>query len=986
MSHTSPFVSAYERLNAQQKEAVDTIQGPVMIVAGPGTGKTQVLTLRIGRILQETDTPPEAILALTFTEAAAQSMKRRLYELIGAAAYRVHIGTFHGFCNEIILQNPEAFPHIIGSQPITEMEQVRIIARCIDELALDTLKPFGDPHFYVRPALSGINNLKREGISPEEFLERVESAERLYQQRDDLYHTSGPHAGKMKLLHTTALKRMGKNKELARVYATYQQKIREQKAYDYADMIMEVATALEAREDLLQSLQERFLYTLVDEHQDTNNAQNKVLALLCNYDAAPNICIVGDEKQAIYRFQGASLQNFLYFKELYPSATIIVLEKNYRSTQGILDASHGVGTHIAKNPIRLVAHRSTPPLPQVEVISYSTQEDEWRGVAQHIAHRIATGVAPHDIAILYRDNKDAEQCARALERKGIACRIESNQDIVADDDIIKLITLLRAACRPGDDELVARVLHIDVLGLDPLEVYKMIKGSSERRMVLADMAADGDALTAAGVRDQAAIARIFSLLREWSKQVHYHPCGPLIETIAYESGFMEYVLRHAHSVEKLEKVRAFFDLVTQAAQVHTSFSLNDFIEYLDDAITHHVPLGTSGSGAVEARVRLMTAHRSKGLEFAYVYIVHAYDGHWGHKRIPNPLALIAQVYTLGTQVLHEGDADDDERRLFYVALTRAQEAVVITYARTGADGKEQLPCEYISELDSAHYTTVDKKDSEPYESTLPQTSLRDTIYDTAYVQELFASQEFSVTALNNYLSCPWNYFYKNLLRLPAIPNKFQLYGTAVHAALRDACAQKLTVDGFTNAFKQALKKLPLETADFDELTKKGVAALAAYYQTGYLTYEGEVRCEVAIKGGSHDGVALTGKLDRIEFINPQTVRVVDYKTGKPKTRNDIEGNTKTSNGDYKRQLVFYRMLLDGYHDGAWHMEEGIIDFIEPDDQGKHHREIFALSDAEVHELKETLTRVFTEIRTGVFAQKGCGKKECTFCAMRSLME
>ncbi len=981
----SPFFSAYQKLNEQQKEAVDTIQGPLMIVAGPGTGKTQVLTLRMGRILQETDTPPDAILALTFTEAAAQSMKRRLYELIGAAAYRIHISTFHGFCNEIILQNPEAFPHIIGSQPIAEMEQVRILASCIDALDMEFLKPFGDPHFYVRPALHAINTLKREGVSPQEFLDRVTTAADSYERRDDIRHTSGPHAGKIKSIHETALKRIAKNKELARVYEAYQQELRSQKSYDYADMIMEVATALEKRHDLLQSLQERFLYILVDEHQDTNNAQNKVLELLCSYDDAPNICIVGDEKQAIYRFQGASLQNFLYFKDMYPDAKIIVLEKNYRSMQGILDAAHGVGVRIAQNPVRLISHTAHSDGIGVDIVSYPSQDDEWKNIARHIAHRIAEGVLPHDIAVLYRDNKDADGFARALEREGVAYLIESQRDFIADHDIEKLMVMMRAVCAPGDDTLMGRLLHIDVWGIDPLDAYKIIRTASEHRMTIADTIGDEALLASAAVHDIPALHRVVSLLHDWSARAHYDPCGNVVEDMVHQSGLMHALLAHPHSAEKLEKIRAVFDMVTQAAQAHPSFSLADFVAYLDDAAAHRVPLHATGNNALEGRVRLMTAHRSKGLEFRYVYIVQAYDGHWGNKRMPDPLALIPDVFALGSRAIAEGDAHDDERRLFYVALTRAKEHVVISYARTSAEGKEQLPCEYIGDLDAAHTTVIDGDAAEASEQEHHEEEKTYTVHDAAYVQELFASQEFSVTALNNYLECPWKYFYTNLLRLPAIPNKFQLYGTAVHAALREASTEHLDEKHTIDAFEHALEKLPLNSKDFSDLKEKGAHALEAYYHAGFLSYDGDVRCEVPLKGGVHDGVALTGKLDRIEFIDPHIVRVIDYKTGKPKTRNDIEGKTKNGNGDYKRQLVFYKILLDAYREGAWRMQEAVIDFIEPDERGKHHREVFTITDADVAELKETLSRVFEEIRTGTFASKGCGKKECEFCALRSLM-
>ncbi|MFM2357453.1 MAG: hypothetical protein RJA61_190, partial [Candidatus Parcubacteria bacterium] len=340
---TSLFDSAYKTLNKAQKQAVDTIEGPVMVVAGPGTGKTQILTLRIANILLKTDTAPENILALTFTESGVLSMRKRLSRIIGTVAYRVSINTFHGFANEIIQNNPEEFPHIIGSRSTTDIEQIGIVEKILQENDFEFLKPYGDQNYFVKPILSGINDLKREGIDTENFKGLIKKAQDEFVSIVDLYHEKGAHKGKMKGVYKDLEKVISKNKELSKIYDIYESSLRKAKLYDYNDMIMEVLRALRSNEDLLLRLQEQHQYILVDEHQDTNNAQNKILELLASHFAPrPNLFVVGDEKQAIFRFQGASLENFLYFKKLYPETVLISLVENYRSTQSILDGAHSM--------------------------------------------------------------------------------------------------------------------------------------------------------------------------------------------------------------------------------------------------------------------------------------------------------------------------------------------------------------------------------------------------------------------------------------------------------------------------------------------------------------------------------------------------------------------------------------------------------------------------------------------------------------------
>jgi len=616
------FSEFYEKLNKEQKESVDIIEGPVMVVAGPGTGKTQILTLRIANILAKTDTKPENILALTFTEAAGANMRKRLTEIIGASTYRVAINTFHGFCNEIIKNYPEEFPRIIGSRQITEIDQIAVLEKIVDEIDLELLRPFGDRFLYVRDILSSINELKREGLSPEEFKQIVEKEKNNFVQIPDLYHEKGAHKGKMKGEYQKLEKQIKKNTELAQIYEAYEEKLTEQKIYDFNDMIMEVLKTLRVNENLLLQLQEEYQYVLVDEHQDTNNAQNKIIELLMNYHKSPNIFVVGDEKQAIFRFQGASLENFLYFKNLYPSAKLINLVENYRSTQTILDSAHNLfSSDLHSN--------SKYENKKIHTAAFSNSDTENYFIAQDIRLKIDSGILKEEIAVLYRDNKDAFEIARMLEKFAIPHTIESDQNLFNDQNVRKIIVLLRAVNNYGEDQYLIAALHLDFLNIEPLEAYKLIRQAHDEKKGLYDLIPKD----------------LSQKLSNWSRLAKNENLLKVFETVFEESGMLRKMMAKGNVSERFETINAFFDELKGLAESNPKAMLTDLFKYLETIEKHNLNIKKKSRSGQKGRVRLMTVHRAKGLEFDHVYIVKAYQGHFGGRRSLDRLPLLTGIYT-----------------------------------------------------------------------------------------------------------------------------------------------------------------------------------------------------------------------------------------------------------------------------------------------------------------------------------------------------
>ena len=339
------YNEAYNQLNDAQRVAVDTIEGPVMVIAGPGTGKTQILSARIGKILSDTDTLPENILCLTYTDAGVVAMRKRLLQFIGADAYKVNIYTFHAFCNDVIQDNLSIFEKT-ALDAISELESIELFTELINNFDKDNpLKRYrGDVYYEINNLRNLFSTMKREGWTPvyiheriDQYLEEIESREEfIYKRAYKQYKAGDLKQSKIDEEH----ERMAKLRAAVDEFEKYQNMMKKRNRYDFDDMINWVINAFQKQPHLLQHYQEQYLYILVDEYQDTSGTQNKIVELLMQHWDKPNVFVVGDDDQSVYRFQGANVENMLDFAERYVNdLKTIVLTNNYRSTQPILDIS-----------------------------------------------------------------------------------------------------------------------------------------------------------------------------------------------------------------------------------------------------------------------------------------------------------------------------------------------------------------------------------------------------------------------------------------------------------------------------------------------------------------------------------------------------------------------------------------------------------------------------------------------------------------------
>lgn len=978
------FTLAYERLNSAQKKAVDTIEGPVMVIAGPGTGKTQILTLRIANILRQTDAKASNILAITFTDAGAKAMRNRLKGLIGDLAYDVTISTFHALADSLVSRYPEAYPKIIGGRAASTIERIQTIEQILTDTSFKAVRPAGDPAFYVQPLLKAIQTLKQENVTPDHFAEAVAVQERNLLEIPQ-YHEKGAHKGKERGEFKEAKKHLERNLELLHVYRRYEELQREQKRYDFDDMILETVHALETNEDMLRDLQEQYQYVLADEHQDVNGAQNKILELLTNFHEQPNLFVVGDEKQAIYRFQGASLENFLYFEELFPEATLISLTENYRSGQVILNAAQAViktdDEALAKLRIPLTAAAVAEATVELAEFPHTAVEMDW--LVSAIQADIEAGVPKEEIAVIVRTNREVEECTLALRKRGVAVAPSADSDILAHPLLKTVDRLLRLLDAPHDTRLLLETIHEPFWNISATDRAAVLTAVS-RQKPLTTLLASAIELDDLGIATDSALRSLLSLLDGLKKQSVTTPPHRLLELLLVESGLVAHVLQYDPE-EGVRVLRRLYDEVEGMVERREVSSLKDVIQQFALHVTYNVPLPAPYVSYGTAAVQVLTAHKAKGLEYEVVYMPHATDKTWGSKTARDLFKLpIIRFDTNDVDVVEE-----DERRLFYVAMTRAKRKLVCSVGVLGITGKEQLPSRFLGAF--AKDTTPRNDIAAFVESFSPLNALAGVLPKSEardIMLSVLRERGFSPTAFNNYLKSPWEYFFRNVLRIPQIKTTELQFGTAVHAVLdtlvrfhrNETESEWLAV--MPGLLKQALDKEAISDEEFTRLHSRGVDALVAYLPYLHRTIRGESKTEFHIEAILETGIPeypelkLNGNLDRVDFVDGVLTEVVDYKTGKPKSRNHIEGKTESSDGDYKRQLTFYALLLSLQKDPTLHCKTGRLSFVE---SGGTKEEVFVITDEEIAALKQELLEAVQAIVSGAALTTPCDSERCHYC-------
>ena len=1021
------FREEYEKLNEKQRLAVDTIEGPVMVIAGPGTGKTQILASRVGKILLETDAQPENILCLTYTDAGVVAMRKRLLQFIGSDAYKVNIYTFHAFCNDVIQENLSLFEKN-SLDPVSDLERIELFKQLIDSFPKNhPLKRYrGDVYFEINNLQQLFSTMKREGWTPSYINQKIDEYLASLPTRDDFIYKrkfKEFNAGDLKKDKIEEEKeRKEKLRAAVNEFDRFQQMMRKKNRYDFDDMINWVIKAFEENKNLLSTYQEKFLYILVDEYQDTSGTQNRLVELLINYWDKPNVFVVGDDDQSIYRFQGANVENMVNFADSYKTELLtVVLTNNYRSTQPILDVSK---TLIDRNLERLVkqlpglskelrsSHHITSTFTHLPAIKeYETQRQEMIDITLQVEKLLGQGIAPGRIAIIYKENKYGEELAQYFKLKKIPVYTKRNTNILELPLAQKIILVLKYLAAEhdvpyGGDEMLFEILHFDWFNIPPVNIAKLSVENAEqrsdektslRRLLHEKAIAVPKDLFSVTIHE--GLKKASFVLEKLISDVSNVTLQQLFENIVREAGILSHIMQSQDKHWQLQVLTGLFDFVKEETRRNPSMDLQQLVNIIELMENEEISLPLVQVSGSDKGINLLTAHGSKGLEFEYVFFAGCNASFWEKKRKPG------SGYSLpDTMFSSQPKSKDDEelRRLFYVALTRAEKHLFISFSHFKNDGKALEPSMFIAEILDQHLLPSEKvfiteevlsefSALQFGEAEAPEIEK----IEKDLVDRLLEKFVMNVTALNNYLRCPLEFYFKNLIRIPSPKNEATEFGSAVHYALEQLFRKMLGPDNMGGANGQFPSKETFiadfelylhrhresfTKEQFDRRLEYGQEVLNNYYDARIGSFNRIVAIERNIRNVVVKGVPIKGKLDKLEF-DGKSVNVVDYKTGDPdKAISKLKGPSEQdpNGGDYWRQGVFYKLLVDNYENKNWKVVSTEFDFIEPDKKKRYRKEKLVIQPPDLETVSQQIISVWQKIQDRDF-YIGCGKPDCHWC-------
>jgi DNA helicase-2/ATP-dependent DNA helicase PcrA len=956
------FLERYKRLNKAQKEAVDTIEGPVMVIAGPGTGKTTILTLRIANILRETDTPASGILAITFTDSGVKSMKQKLREIIGSRADEVRIHTFHGFASAVIQEFPDHFFHLHQSVQITDIESEDIIRKILESKEFALLRPFGEPEYYIGPILRAISDAKKEAMSSGMVSEYAKKEIKNIENNEDSISTRGTTKGQLKADAKKKIEKCEKTVLFAKVYESYEEEKCTNKYIDYDDLIFEMIIALGKDELLLRQLQEKFIYLLIDEHQDTNDSQNIIIKMLADFFESPNVFIVGDEKQAIYRFQGASVENFLKFKNTWKDIKVISLTENYRSHQTILDSAFNMiennyeGDEQSDLRLKLKSFSNDTARP-IQIINSPDMQSGENYLLEELK-RIAKEEPECEIAIITKNNKEVERIISFCESNNVSVSALRSIDIFAHPVGRLFFSLVDFLHDTSNIEALGYTIASGLWNID------VMKGAMMQRELRAG-------------RIDSVISQIPEIKDIQKELLDDSPVSFLI-SLAQHSGFEAMINNNPLYVEVWRAiVNMSVNLVKNWNIQDPRILLEKLIAYKTSAKKRNIKIPV---GQNDNKIKVMTAHGSKGLEFDYVFIPYAYEEVWGGKRRGSSFVLPQSA------TVNDGDELRDNRRLFYVALTRAKKHISIIVPDTDTEGKELLPLGFINELGDEYIETVKlEKLSNPIVNVTNKKIDPDKKLGN-YIQTVLEEKGLSVTALNHFMECPSKFIYKSIFKLPEMPHPSSDKGNAMHLAMDRVWKSsnrtgkniqeiiETTVSEYMST--SFLRKFERDSAK-EELLKNAPSIAKSLEQ--HFNQEGRIFSEHWIEVNCI--IKIHGKLDAI-IDRENDVLVFDYKTKGKMSVNEIIGNVKDGDGNYFRQLIFYRILLE---ESKKYKNKNIVPalvFLTPDAKDECHIESLPITADDIQRVKDEIKTLSDAVSSGEILTDVCDDPKCVWCNLK----
>lgn len=1092
-------------LNQQQKAAVEYLDGPLLVLAGPGTGKTQLLSAKVAYILQNTDTNPENILCITFTESGASNMRERLGTMIGQAAAKVNIFTYHAFGSNIIERFQNYAEHLDRTldSPIDGVAQYKIIRDIRDHLpAMDILKTAkiqdlidtiqhaksarlsaADLAKIAKTNIADSSGLAAE-ISPilEQLVPRMrfdKAVDKVYQPILTVltkYSSPTPIAGNIEPIANSMARELAslittesakdkpsvspftgwrnknfekiddgswrlkdyiKNKKLAslaNVMQKYTDYLHTEGLYDFADMIEEAIRALKEERGFRLTLSEIFQYILLDEFQDTNPSQFELIKLLTDYEQ-PNVMAVGDDDQAIFEFQGANASNLLDFQEHY-HAKVITLVDNYRSTSEILNFSHRVAEQVEdsfakkhqvakilrsmrdifaqeaqtqssqttqasqtlQTSTRFATTDSTQSIitndkSQIERHEFDHADNEYAWIACRIEELIQSGEAASDIAIIAPKHKYIAPLLPFLKAHHIDISYEKKSSLFEDAKIHELIVLANfiddIANERRPEHRLLEILSFPFLAVDPLDAINATSAIRQQNKNPLEALKNSDQQCLQDIAQWLAALVMQSYAVPLELWLDYAIGMQTIPGLDFTSPYFSYYQTHGTDIEQLE----FFQNLTILRNTASTYGenpqpkLTDFVKMLTDYAEAEINISSSTiMSDAENAVQVMSSHKSKGLEFKYVFMIAVDDNAWGKAKGNNTTFSLPNNLL---QIRHTGITDDERLRLLFVAITRARDHLIMTNSVTDFTGKTVNRLRYLGEL-------RDDKNSTPNSLYLPLDTQAIQLHQDFQITEridnvrnhwVAAYQVLSPnlklllqTRLDKYrltasdltsfidiiFAGPQEVYRRRILQAPDEPLTSSLaYGNLIHATFEQITNQQISDATAQEFYHQKASELPFTTQEIQDLQDKGSESLEiALHDFGTLLRATGAKAEVNLHSEHPvlNGVPLTGKLDHIAIDDQtKTIEIYDFKTGK---YHEGKWDSKPNLYKYRLQLGFYKLLLNLSPSYAkYRVTKGHILFVSPDQDKKVYDKVYEYNDVDEEELKRLIEAVYYQIKT-----------------------
>lgn len=984
------FEASYKNLNTAQRQAVDAIDGPVQVVAGPGTGKTQVIALRIGNILKKTDTPPDGVLCLTFTNSGVHAMRQRLRSYIGASAGRVAVSTFHAFGTALVEEFFKELGFVRPPETLDDAQMLALADEILNTNEWQHIRPRGDVSKYFGDLKSVVSLLKRENMSPKNFLAEIEEDIYVIKNEEANISTRGESKGKLKKDALNKIESLERTKEVVRFYELYETAKSDRGVMDYDDILAYMVKLVSDSENARDTLRERYLYVLVDEHQDSSGIQNAFLKAVWGDVEKPNIFAVGDDRQLIYGFGGAHISYFEDFARIFRGTKLITLTENYRSTQIILDAADALlQSKMAQGKLNSQSDEKHP----VVLLKAEYPRDEILRAGNFFMEKISGGIAPEECALLVPKNHQVRSALKILSSMGIPASGGQSLKLFETKEFRSIYLVLQIVSNPFASIAIAESLLDEVSGVPVLSAHEFLHRVYTRDLSVRELVSEG--------RKDGLLAEA-NPVYSWGKKLEQTVLGikgKSLYDILQQVGndfLLDKTLDHNSYVHSVEVVRSLLHVAISMEEKNPHTKLADMLEMLHrmQEYDQDIPLAAFG---VERGVRVMTLHGSKGLEFECVWVAHMSE---------RSLMLGKRMGFSLPKKLEEKVEEKNEdvaKRELYVAITRAKKFCVLSYASFSDSGRENTLARIVDELPEGTFEFSDGSwdSKEIFENknyinrdAVPQVVTKEDLCQL--VAKEYHKKKVSVTMLNTFFECPWKWYFRSFLQIPEPMSESLIFGSLVHGVIEDIVKdkKKRNTNRIDTSITEHIRKLHVLDENNIKRWSREAKAVALRFVDEFIPAifeDSQSEKSLSYKDPAIPDILITGKIDLVETDKSLELRVTDFKTGKVKNANEIERLDEEGRlSSYFRQLAMYTYLLTNSTGGKTKVGKSRLYFVEEKDTKKALYETH-VSAEHVGLLVQDIRDYDASIRNGDWTERKCNFKswgssatECPYCKMAEM--